>query len=189
MIVVNVIYLLYYIILGVMYLLSMPWVEAVKLASFDRYMLTIIIVIVALVYIYLFDYMKNRIVVISYLVILLFLSFVVKQSFNDYKMLLGNFNYKDTYANHFDEILGTDMFSSEDDTFYFIYAPISCKGDEGYLYYLSKYKLNTQNVRVVTKVKDIYIDGNIVVFDEDEEIKKFIKDNNLEDKDNVYRIA
>ena len=189
MIVVNVIYLLYYIILGVMYLLSMPWVEAVKLASFDRYMLTIIIVIVALVYIYLFDYMKHRIVVISYLVILLFLSFVVKQSFNNYKMLLGNFNYKDTYANHFDEILGTDMFSSEDDTFYFIYAPISSKGDEGYLYYLSKYKLNTQNVRVVTKVKDIYIDGNIVVFDEDEEIKKFIKDNYLEDKDNVYRIA
>ena len=36
----NVIYLLYYGILGVMYLLSMPWGEASYLAGFDRYMLT-----------------------------------------------------------------------------------------------------------------------------------------------------
>ena len=152
-------------------------------------MLTIIIVIVVLVCIYLFNIIKSGIAGISYLIVLVFLSFVIKQPFNDYKMLLGNFNYKDTYANHFDEILGTDMFNSEDDTYYFIYAPKSSKGDEGYLYYLSKYKLNTQNIHVVTRTKDIYIDGNIVIFDEDEEIENFIKDNNLEDKDNIYRIA
>ena len=58
---------------------------------------------------------------------------------------------------------------------------------------MSKYKLNTSNFMIVKNIDDFNteeIDENlvktIIVFDEDEKIKDYIKNNNYKNVDNFY---
>lgn len=192
LILVDVIYLLYYGILGGMYLLSMPWEEASYLAGFDRYMLTIVFVVIGGVLIKLFnvvgDDKKSGFLIVGVLV--LALVYNCKYVIYDYKLLLGEQNYEDTSAYYFDQILGSDMYDAGSDEFYYVYAPVTSVGDSGYLKYLAKFKLNTEKVMVITNVLDISDENkyniNIIVFDKDEDIMEFLEDNDYEKENNIY---
>lgn len=192
LILVDVIYLLYYGVLGVMYLLSMPWEEASYLAGFDRYMLTIVFVVIGGVLIKLFnvvgDDKKSGFLVVGVLV--LALVYNCKHVIYDYKLLLGEQNYEDTSAYYFDQILGSNMYDADSDEFYYVYAPVTSAGDSGYLKYLAKFKLNTEKVMVITNVLDISDENkyniNIIVFDKDEDIMEFLEDNDYEKENNMY---
>ena len=197
----NVIYLLYYGILGVMYLLSMPWGEASYLAGFDRYMLTIIFVIIGIVLITFFNVViaekekSKKSLVLSFLMIALFIWFNFDYIGNNYSVFLGEQNYNETSAYYFDDILNSDMYTSDADSYYYIYAPITSNGDSGYLKYLSKFKLNTYKVLVVKDIAGIEndmvnLDDNciikLIVFDEDEQILQYISDNNYQKDGQIY---
>lgn len=195
----DVIYLLYYAILGVMYLLSMPWAEASYLAGFDRYMLTIIFIIIGLVLIYFMNIVikEKKISKVScgLVCIMIIITLVVNFKFyiSDFSIFIGNQNYKDTSAYKFDEILGTEKFSANYYDYYYIYAPKTFLNDSGYMYYLSKFKLNTINYLIVKDMSqfDLEIDEKynkkIIVFDKDDEILNYIENNDYDDvSDRLY---
>ena len=198
LVLVDIIYLLYYAILGVMYLLSMPWSEAVYLAGFDRYMLTIIFVIIGLVFIFLVNVImkekkiSTKSIVLTSSIIVMFVLLTFNYYISDYKVFVGDLGYEDSRAYKFDEKLGTNMFDAGEDEFYYIYAPVTSKNDSGYLHYLSRYKLNTNNILVVKDISvfdndiDSNLNKNIIAFDEDEEIFKYIKDNNYIENGNIF---
>ena len=197
----NFIYLLYYAILGVMYLLSMPWEEAVYLAGFDRYMLTIVFVIIGIVLISFFNVSLSekkrwkKCVVFGLAIIIMFLGFNWGYISNNYKLFLGVQNYENTTANYFDEVLGSDMYTSSLDDYYYVYAPVTAYNDYGYLNYLSKFKINSLNVLVVRGVDAIENNAlkvksegniNIIVVDEDKNILDYIKDNDFVKNNDIY---
>ena len=193
------IYLIYYAILGVMYLLSMPWAEASYLAGFNRYMLTIIFIVIGLVLIYFINIVikekKISKVSFSLVCIMIIIALIVNFKFyvSDFSIFLGNQNYKDTSAYKFDSILKNDKFSANYYDYYYIYAPKTSKNDSGYMYYLSKFKLNTINYLIVKDMSqfDLEFDEKynkkIIVFDKDDEILNYIEKNDYEDiSDSLY---
>lgn len=197
LVVITTIYFIYYGMLGIMYLLSMPWNEASRLASFDRYMLTIIFIIIGIVLICFINVViKDKNIKKSYLAVtlvsgcFLFLSF--KYYIGDYKLLLGDLNYENTIAYKFDEILGSDMYSADHSDYYYIYAPRTSYNDSGYVRYLSKFKLNTDKVSILQNINEF--DDNIsnkynkkiLILDKDQDILDYIKENHYKKRDNIY---
>jgi len=192
----DVIYLMYYVILGGMYLLSMPWDEASYLAGFNRYMLTIVFVVIGIVLIKLFDVIKQykskrKSVSFCLVVIILCLGYNFVYGIDSYALLYGKQNYEQTTAYVFDEILNDDMYVASSNDFYYIYAPDTSKGDSGYLKNLSKYKLNTEKVLVVTDVSqidenDTYYNEKVIVLDEDKKILKYLKNNDYKEESDIY---
>lgn len=197
----DVIYLLYYGILGIMYLLSMPWAEAVYLAGFDRYMLTIVFVIIGIVLITFFNVClvekkkSRKSICFAVMIIVLFLGFNWDYISNNYKLFLGEQNYEETTANYFDKVLGSDMYTADSDDYYYVYAPITSYNDYGYLNYLSKFKINSLNVLVVRDIAGIEnnmleldrdYNINIIVVDEDSNIFEYIDDNDFVKNEYIY---
>lgn len=194
----NVIYFMYYLILGIMYLFSMPWEEAICLASFDRYMLTIIFIIIGLVLIFFINAVikensisKQSIIISSCLIVtILFINF--KYYISNYKLLIGDLDYETSTAYKFDKILETRYFNATDNNYYYIYAPKTSSGDLGYVHYVSKYKLNTNNIKVINNVSQIETEiddtfkKNIIVIDEEDVIYKYIHENNYEKQGKIY---
>lgn len=192
---INIVYLLYYGILGVMYLVSMPLGEARILAGFDRYMMTIICVVVGIVAIFYIRYIEKENKIVYYIIstILIFImSFVtVKYNIGDYKILFGDMKYNNTTAYKLDKILKSNNYSAKLDEYYYIYAPSTSKNDFGYMNYLSKYKLNTKNVTIVKELHQLYnqsteYKNKIIIIDEEEKIYDYIKNNNYIKHDNMY---
>lgn len=188
------IYLLYYGILGIMYLLSMPWVEAKALASFDRYMLTIIYAIIGLLLICFFTIINDKkvnikTIICSILIIgsLLFTSikFGLKSNYN---ILIGQQDYKNTSVYIYDSIINNSVFKNKKN-YYYIYAPIESSNNASYLSYISKYKLNTSNYTVIKDTNSIE-DKNqiiIIVFDNTSDINNYLNSHNYHKKTNrVY---
>lgn len=195
----NSMYFMYYLILGVMYLLSMPWGEARNLASFDRYMMTIIFIIIGITLIGIINIIikdrisnKSCIVVVSLITIILYIN--LKYHITDYKVLVGNIDYNNSLAYKFDYILETDKYNSLKTDYYYIYAPISSNNDYGYTYYLSRYKLNTPNVLIVSNIEQLSqeIDNTytkkIIILDSDEDITNYIGENNYIKEGNIYKL-
>ena len=189
------IYLLYYIILGIMYLVSMPWKEAKVLASFDRYVLTIVYVTIGLLLICYFTIINNKkinskVLISSVLIIgslLLATNNKLDPNFN-YDILIGNQNYKNTNAYVYDKIIDNRIFKNKEN-YYYIYAPIESSNDSGYLNHLSKYKLNTSNYKIINDTNLIENKKRtvIIIFDNNSQIKNYLNSHNYLKKTNrVY---
>lgn len=194
---VDLIYIMYWGILGLMYLLSMPWNEASNLSSFDRYMMTIVISIIGLSLIAIIDLVKDeksksKIIIVSILIIAIILSVNIKYNFNKSNELIGDQDYEKTTAYTYDKTLHKQMFIAKEGDYYYIYAPKTSLNDAGYLHFLSRYKLNTLNYKVVDSMDDFSKDidekynEKIIVFDKEKQIKDYIKDNNYIKKDKIY---
>lgn len=194
----NIIYFIYYIVLGVMYLLSMPWEEAVILASFDRYMLTIIFIIIGLVLLFFFNIVikekiisKKSIIISSCLIIsILFITF--KYYVTDYKLFVGNLNYENSTAHKYDEILGTRYYKADTDTFFYVYVSDLTNNDYGYTIFLTRYKLNTLNFEFIYDIEDfVPTKGNsfkekLIVLKEDKLIYEYLDENEYELENGLY---
>ena len=153
-----------------MYLLSMPWEEAKVFASYERYMTTIIIIIIGLIYLYFLSYKEKKynFKVLSITVILLMLSTTYLFQSN-VRGLLGNDDYQGTKVEKYDNILKN--YKVDKEKMYYIYSP-SSQNDFSYLYHMSVYKLNTENVQMIYNEKDLPIDktGVLIFIDEDKKI-------------------
>ena len=197
---IDLIYLLYYIALFFMYICSLSLEELLRLACFDRYMLTVslalsILFIMCFIYkeynntnrgfVYIFSIMICSLLICSIL-------FYKERDFglsNSFEVLLGNNNYNETNSYLFDKYLQNKYINLNNNDPYYIYYP-NYKPDSGYLYYLSRYKTNHGNITIVKSVNNIkwYNDNSIIiVLKEDKDIIKFAKDNSFCEKDkNVY---
>lgn len=171
MAVVNLIYLIYFIILGLMYILSMPWEEAIRFASYDRYMNTVIVIIVGILFMYIFQKNKNKFVQMLVTSLMLCTIFINKSLSLP---LIGIDGYRDSLVEQYDKLISNT--SLEENNEYYIYSPSSAN-DDGYLIHLSMYKLNTNKINIITRIEQLEenLDGYLIVFEEDEEIKKYIK--------------
>lgn len=185
----NIIYFIYYSILGIMYILSMPWNEAIVLASFDRYMLTIIFVIIGLLLLFFINYVitdtnltkKHILVSLCCSFILLFITF--KYKVDNLKMFWGDLDYEKSIAYKFDQALGTRNFNAKNDEFFYIFTNNSIPKGSGYVSFLTRYKLNSTNFEFVYDIKDFEpatkdsFKQKIIVLDNNENINEYLKEN------------
>lgn len=195
----NILYLLYYGILGVMYLFSMPWSEAIILAGFYRYMMTIISIILGITLLYFINiFIKEKkfkksslIIPICFIVPIFFVN--IKYYIKDYSIFLGNLNYEKTASYKYDKVLGKKMFYAKDNDFYYIYAPKTSQNDYGLTYHLSRYKLNTTKLLVIKNISQIDNDldnsytKNIIILDETESIYQYLYKNGYKDINGLYK--
>ena len=167
---VDIIYLGYYGILGGMYLLSMPWEEAKIFASYERYMTTIIIIIIGIIFLYFLSYKekKHNFKVASITMIVLMLSTIYLFQSN-FSGLFGNDGYKGSQVEKYDQILSNYKISEEKT--YYIYSP-SSKNDFSFLYHLSVYKLNTSKIEMIYDKEDLPVDktGVLIFIDKDQDV-------------------
>lgn len=163
---INVIYIYYYIMLGIMYICSMDKNSLFSLPGFQRYLLTITVVIVVLV-ILLFELISRNInskkIIISYtfIIIISLFSYIIFYNGKDFKfnrdakMLYGDSYYSNSYVKKIDLVLGNKYIDiSDSDDFYYLY--VSDKSvSMGYLLYILKYKLNSSNISVSNNLTNI----------------------------------
>lgn len=175
---VDILYLVYWGVIGVMYLTSMPFSEAIDFSGYERYMTAAIIIIIGIVFFYILGYKNNnkniKFITISSILLMLSTIFILPGSF---KSLIGNDSYKGSKVNRYDIIL-KDYKDFEKNKSYYVYESFP-KKDYNFLSYLSKYKLNSNNVKVIREKEDLreVQKGTIIFFEEDKELIKEFKDN------------
>lgn len=183
---VDIIYLGYYGILGVMYLLSMPWEEAITFAGYERYMITIIIIIIGIILLYLLGYKEKKYTfkIISTIILLLMVSTIYLNK-GTFTSILGNDGYKGSLVEKYDKIINNIKIDKEKE--YYVYSP-SSKNDFGYLYHMSKYKLNTSNVKIIYDKEELPTEENsiLLIIDNDEKITEQLSKGWTKQTDLVY---
>lgn len=90
LILINSLYICYWGCLGIMYILSMPYAEAIRLACYNRYMMSCIVTLFGIVYISVLDtYFKRKNGYYSLLVIVLLIVIIFLNPINSFESLLG----------------------------------------------------------------------------------------------------
>ena len=174
---VDILYLIYYGVIGGMYLFSMPWEEAIVFAGYERYMTTITLIIIGIVLLYLLGYSERKnnykLLMIPSIILMLIPLFIFKGNTN---ALMGQDWYQGTKVNRYDMILEEYNIKKTTATYY-IYSP-SSKDDFSYLHFVSKYKLNSGNVEMIYSKEDLNLTnpGILIFFDEDKELMKEAKE-------------
>lgn len=160
------IYIGYYILLGLMYIFSMPWNEAKDFAGYERYMMTIVNLLIGLFILFIFNYKEKIKIQNIYLIILgLVLLIPIHYEYDTFTGLIGNDGYEDSKIAKFDCI--KEYVPLDKDTYY-IYAP-SSKGDMGLLHHITIYELCKEDVHVINDkeaIKDIVDNSYIVIYDD-----------------------
>ena len=146
---INAIYLLYYVILGGMYILSMPWEEAKVFAGFTRYMMMTVNAFVGMTIFYFF---QNKTKKIPYVLGIVLLIVPIYFHSHELKVFIGKDGYQGSIIEKVDQVM--DEIPREKENYYF-YSP-SSKEDFGYLSHVAIYKLLKKNVFVITKKEDFY---------------------------------
>ncbi len=184
---IDVIYLGYYFILGLMYILSMPWEEAKVLAGYERYMMTIIYILVG---IFLYYLLNTNIKYQNIYLLLVAITFLIPISFryNDFQCIFGKDNYENSTIEKLDNLV-KDL--PKDIDHYYIYSE-SSKADLGYLRFIGIYKLFNDQVEVLTSPKElskVYFHSCLIVLDAKNELtlEDFKKlNNNVYIKNNAF---
>lgn len=188
-VIIDIIYIIYYLFLGIMYICSMEISGLYELAGFQRYMLTIaivLIVIAIMLFMHISESFKSKFVVLGYTVLIIFLLslYIIKYENKDFKLnstiklFIGENCSESSYIIKYDKIVTPDYINMNNDELYYVYYP-SEKQQYGYLYFISKYKLNHENIVTSFDTDSIveYTDNSlIVVFEYDKEIKKKMKE-------------
>ena len=168
------VFFFYWLILGVLYIFSMPWFEAKVLACYDRYMMTIVFIVIGIFIFYLFN--EEEIKYKSILMIFVSIILVVPGFFykNFIQLLVGIDGYKESRVYEVDKIID-DI--PKENTKYYIYSPIS-DNRNGFIRYVFKYKLSTDKVIVIddTYDKSKIQDNSYIVLLEDRENAKICDD-------------
>lgn len=187
---VDLIYIYYYLALGLMLLCSMD--NIYSLPGFNRYIFTIVAAIVGLLTIIVLNeingFSKKYITyILMFIIIVLEISYVCfydNKDFvmhEDYKIFIGQNDYKDSKIYLVDKAIG-DKYSNENNSYqYYIYAP-NLYDTSGYLFFMFRYKLNHGKINIIENLDSLNeIDENtlIVALEIDDSFNKFKKKNNL----------
>ena len=152
----------------------MPWEEAKILAGYNRYMMTILFVIIELFIIYLinnknkFNYQSIYKIIISILLLI-----PIYYNYNCFSTLLGNDHYINTNVEKFDKLLN---YIPKDKDKYYIYVSDQYE-DKGMIEHIAKYKLLKNNIYLVDNLDNIENDSYIVLYNEINNYNDLIKVN------------
>lgn len=174
--IIDLIYLFYYFMLGVMYIFSMEETSLFQIPCFNRYMYTIVFSLFGLFLIYFIDFYKdyskkNIVYLYSSCIVTGIIIFVLLgccDNFNlnkDYKLFLGQNDYDDSYSKKFDDIIKSDYLNQDDTILYYVYLTDDNINKSGYIFYMSKYKLNHGNIKIIYDLKDIDDKAIIIALD------------------------
>ena len=200
----DLIYLSYYLILGFMYVISFNWDEMIILAGFTRYMMSIVYIIIGIVLIFIINnlikYYNNKkysyIIVCCLIIGCLFINY--KYSINgNFSLLVGDFSYKDSIPYKFDRALNDDFYKADSVSYFYIYKHNHSVTEGGYTRFLSKYKLYTHRYKYVDNIDDIKkydreeaknFNKRLIILENDEDINKYIKNNDYKKLRNNYYV-
>lgn len=186
---VNILYFGYWICLGFIYILSMPYEEAIRLACYSRYMMSCIIILFGIVAIVIYNLnITNNLKYQAYnlLAILIIILCIYLNPLNSYKDL---FNFKGNDASEVERMEKfTIDYPLEDYKDNDVYLYFSCNF-KTYYYYILKYKYFSNNFNI--ECNDINLSslkrGTIIITPDNtkkiKETKHIIKV-----KDRVYQI-
>ena len=194
---VDVVYIIYYIFLGLMYICSMEIDGLFVLVALNRYLLTItipLITITIMLYMNIYSQCKRKLYNYIYFVLILVLmglyTFKYKLSFDFIKLYVGKTSYENSYLSKLDSIITKEYSNVGGNGTFYLYAP-SYKNNWGLVMYATRYKTNHDSVKTCLNVEDIeeIRDNSLVILlEEDNTIFDFIDENNLcEVSKNIYR--
>lgn len=180
----DVLYLCYWAAYGVLYVLSMPFAEAIVLACYNRYMMSCIIVLIGIVLIAVYELCvdkKSKICLTCFIILFIFLIF--NNGINRPYSLIGVDYYKGSERENIQKIIKeNDLESYKQDNLIVYMEECSL---ETYISYMFRYELLKRNVRAAC--------GNIDFSTINEETVIFVPNNNKEiiekfDDDNFEKI-
>ncbi len=160
------IYLFYYLLLGFMYILSMPPEEAKVLAGYSRYMMTIVDVVVGLFIVYLFKYkdeIKYKNTFIIFISILLLTS--IRVDYGSFLCMIGKDGYKGSIVEEIDKVI--DKIPRDKDNYYIYLDGVE---DPYYYKFIYTYKLQTNNIFILDldcNFEDISNDSYLLFYDKE----------------------
>lgn len=188
----DVLYLLYWLSYGVLYVLSMPYEEAIALACYNRYMMSCILVLFGIIYILVCDLASEKIEKIGLIMLIIIFAFLLfKNGMNSPRTLVGFDYYEGSERQQIQNIIkGNDFYKYPNDELVVFMDKCSL---ESYATYVFRYELFKHNVSVVcgtidvSKLKDNTV---IIVPDIDDNRLEQLKENNITkiDKD-VFRVT
>ena len=190
----DLIYLFYYFILGVMYLLSMPWAEAIVLASFDRYMLTMVFInigcfIICCLDIFTKDKSRKSIPCLLILVISLIALIMININNSYSNVLIGKLNYNKTNIYKIRSIADDNKKYLDNRYYYYVYKNHD-KDSDDFIIHVCRFILNTNKITVIDNKDLSIIDQNedleniIIVMDKSKDIESYLKDHEYTKKSN-----
>lgn len=157
----DIIYILYVILLGILYIFSFPYEEAKIFAGYNRYIMTIIFVIIGLFINYIitykdkFNYKNIYIIIISILLLI-----PIYTEYNCFSTLLGNDHYTNSYVEKFDKLL-KDI--PKDKEKYYIYID-NPNIDKYFIEHLATYKLLNNNIELIDSLIEVDDNSYIIIF-------------------------
>lgn len=183
-------------VLAVMYLLSMPYDEAIVLSCYNRYENTILIYIVGAITIYalsLIDLFPNdkKGNGIKVLILLLVSSLLLLQTANIKTFITKTDNYTNSSRAVLEQI--RNNYDIDDGKQCFIYVP-NLQDSEGYYYFLARYVLWTPNVHICTSSSfegcknGIKSWDYLIVTEHDDQINNFLSSYDIDINKQVYPI-
>lgn len=175
----NLIYLIYLISVYGMYLLSMPVSEALYLAAFDRYIMTIIMFLYGVILIEGVQIDTDRRNIISYVIINGFVWSTLLVFCEPSLLLTFDSNYNHSIRQRFDMSANSIKENTSNKSF-IVYIPDNL--DRGYMYYMGKYILGTVNIQVVNDTENIEDLPNydyLIVLNNDDKIKSYMEKENI----------
>ena len=189
-------YLGFMLILAMMYILSMPYGEAIILAAYARYENTILVYIVGAVTIYCLSlvqqFSSSAKEMGAKVVVLLFMSSILLlQTENLQKLLPKVDTYTGSSRQEFEQI--KDKYDIEEEKSYFIYGE-RLVDDAGYHKYLTRYLFWSTNIELcmpqdLETKKDLI--GNydyLIIIDSDEQIEEFLEMKNMKADEKVFQL-
>lgn len=189
LLIIDSIYIIYYIFLGIMYICSMEIDGLFVLAGFSRYLLTITISLVVAIIILFMDkcYNKNKKylnLIYAFIIVFSMGFYMIKYkeyNLNQFKLFIGKTSYDNSYLKTLDDIITPEFNNMSGNETYYLYAP-SYKNTWGLVMYATRYKTNHQTVKTcldVDSIVDYKDDSLLILLEEDQKIKKFIDKNNF----------
>lgn len=183
-------------VLAVMYLLSMPYGEAVVLAAYDRYENTVLVYIVGCITVYCLNKLnlfssttKDRILKTA--LTLVFLLVLIGQGDNVKKLVCKTDIYTGSNRHQYEQLIAKEKI--DEGKSYFVYGE-RINNDAGYNAYLVKYLLWSPSVRTCSPAdfekyqEEMSQYEYLIIMDSDEIIRDFLKENNVDPDKKVYRI-
>lgn len=189
-------YLVFMAVLGAMYLLSMPYDEAIVLAAYERYEKTILVFIIGAVTIYgltlaeLLPGFRNK-AWVKIPLLLLMASVLLTQTKNIKLLVQKPDSYVGSSRYDFEQL--KSAYAIEEGKSYFVYGT-RYQNDAGYHYYMTRYLFWSKDICLCTpedfETSKEYLKNYdyLIVIDRDDRINQFLESYGLDPQQQVYTV-
>jgi hypothetical protein len=189
-------YLVFMAVLGAMYILSMPYEEAIVLAAYVRYENTVLVYILGAMTIYALHLVSllpgwKKEGLLKVLVLLLISSTLLFHALNITVLFDRTDRYTGSHRYNLETI--KNRYEIEEGKSYFIYGK-DVADASGYYHYLTQYLFWSQQIRLCsperfeTMKTDIENCDYLIVVDQDDTIREFLVEHNLDLEQQAYAV-